>query len=117
MNKEIKIGFKNKHHAVEVAENLLQRAWGLSLRKEGKMLFKFSNPTRTKVDMMLLSRPLYLYFLNQEKEVIEVQKAEPWGWNPKTWKLYRPEQSYSYLLESFEELNLKEGDSIEIEDA
>ena len=117
MTKKAIVRFKEKRREVEVSETFLQRAWGLSLRKEGKMLFKFSKPTKTRVDMMLLSRPLHLYFLNQKREVIEVQKAEPWSWNPRTWKLYSPDKKYSYLLESFEELNLKEGDSIEIEDA
>ena len=117
MTKKAEIKFKDAKLQLEIAETFLQRAWGLSLREKGKMLFKFSKPTKTRVDMMLLSRPLYLYFLNREREVIEVQKAEPWSWNPKTWKLYSPDKKYNYLLESFEELNLKEGDSIEIEDA
>lgn len=116
MTKKAEITFKDKEYRLEVAENFLQKSWGLSLRKEGKMLFKFSKPTGTKVDMMLLSKPLYLYFLNQEKEVIEAQKAEPWTWDPRTWKLYKPDKKYTYLLESFEELNLKEGDSIDIQE-
>lgn len=98
---------------VEVAENMISRARGLSLRSEGKMLFKFPRPTRAKIDMMLLSRPLHLYFMDEDKEVIEVQKAEPWSWNPRTWKLYSPGSPYSYLLESFEDLGLQEGDEID----
>ncbi len=116
MTKKAKIKFGGQEHRVEVAENFLRKAWGLSLRKKGKMLFKFSKPTNTKVDMMLLSKPLFLYFLNKEKQVIEVQKAEPWTSNPRTWKLYSPEKPYSYLLESFQELELEQGDSIRIID-
>lgn len=99
--------------AVELADSFLKRAKGLSFRTEGKMLFKFSRPTKMSVDMMLVSRRLNLYFLDGEKEVIEVQRAEPWGFDPRTWKLYSPDRPYKYLLESFEDLRLEKGDKID----
>lgn len=110
---EIKIG-EEKFEA-ELADNIYKRARGLAFRKKGKMLFNFPRETRAKIDMMLLSKPLYLYFLNSEKEVINVQKAEPWSFNPKTWKLYSPERPYRYLLESFEDLGLEEGNQVEFD--
>ena len=109
----VKIEVGGEKISVEVAENMISRARGLSLREEGKMLFKFPRPTRAKIDMMLLSRPLHLYFMDADGEVIDVQKAEPWSWDPRTWKLYSPERPYSYLLESFEDLGLEEGDEID----
>jgi len=112
---EVEVETPENCFEVEVADNFLSRAKGLSFRSEEKMLFVFPDSTRSYIDMMLLSKPLYLYFLDSEKQVIEVQKAEPWAWNPKTWKLYRPEKSYRYLLESFEELELSEGDMLEFE--
>ena len=99
----------------ELADNMLKRAKGLSLRDSGKMLFRFSSDTKASIDMMLLSQPLYLYFMNSDKEVIDVQKAEPWTRNPKTWKLYSPDRPYRYLLESFEELDIEEGQQLEFE--
>jgi len=57
--------------------------------------------------MALLSKPLYLYFFNSDKELIYSEKAEPWSWNPNTWNFYRPEAKYRYLLESFEDLDLE----------
>ena len=104
----------NSKHEVKVADNILTRAWGLSLKKEGKMLFKFSRNTSAAIDMMLLSRPLYLYFANQEKEIIHKEKAEPWTWNPKTWKTYRPRKKYKYLIETFEPLELEKEDKFQI---
>lgn len=92
---------------VEVADSFLRRAWGLSMRKEGKMLFKFSRPTNAKIDMALVSKPLYLYFFDSDRRLIHKTKAEPWTWNPKTWSFYRPKQKYQYLVESFEELNFE----------
>ncbi len=106
------IKFKDEEIEVEIADNILKRAWGLSFRKNGKMLFKFSRKTRAKIDMALLSKKLYLYFISDEREVISIQEADPWSWNPKTWKLYAPKEKYKYLLESFEELNLEKGDEI-----
>lgn len=99
----------------ELADTLLKRAKGLSLKESGKMLFNFNKDTNASIDMMLLSEPLYLYFMNSEKEVIDVQKAEPWNTNPKTWKLYSPDRPYRYLLESFEELGIEEGQQLDFE--
>lgn len=79
------------------------------------MLFAFDSPTRANIDMMFLSKPLYLYFMNSKKEVIDIQKAEPWGWNPQTWRLYSPGRPYTYLLESFEPLDIEEGDELEFD--
>ncbi len=110
---EIDIGGKTIE--AEVSDNFLSRAKGLSFRNRGKMLFAFRWDTNASIDMMFLSDPLHLYFMDSEKEVVEVQKAEPWSWDPRTWKLYSPEENYRYLLESFEQLDLEEGDTLEFE--
>lgn len=110
---EVKTG--GKRFEAELADNFLSRARGLSFRKKGKMLFSFPGATRAKIDMMFLSKTLYLYFMDLDKQVIDVQSAEPWGWNPKTWRLYSPDQKYTYLLESFEKLEIREGDRPEFE--
>lgn len=99
----------------DLADSMLKRAKGLSLKEKGKMLFKFPSDTNASIDMMLLSEPLYLYFMNSDREVIDVQKAEPWTTNPRTWKLYSPERPYRYLLESFEDLDIEEGQEIGFE--
>ena len=99
----------------EIADTVLKRAKGLSLKNSGKMLFKFNRDTRASIDMMLLSEPLYLYFMNSEKEIIDTQKAKPWTRNPKTWKLYSPDRPYRYLVESFEELGIEEGQKLEFD--
>lgn len=112
--KSQEILIKNTRYTVKVAENPITRAWGLSLQKKGKMLFKFRKPTKAAIDMALLSKKLHLYFIDEQKKVIHTEKAHPWTWNPKTWKIYRPNQKYKYLLESFQPLEIKEGDKIEI---
>lgn len=111
--RRIKLEVDGTEVEVELADTFFLRAKGLAFRESGKMLFKFSADTRSPVDMMLLSYPLHLYFIDSEKKVIDVQKAEPWSWDPRTWNVYRPEDSYRYLLESFEPLDLEPGDEIE----
>lgn len=97
----------------ELADSFLKQFWGLSLRSGGKMLFDFGREVHTFIDMMLLSKPLHLYFLDSEKCVFEVQKAEPWSLDPRSWKLYRPDKPYRYLLESFEDLGIEEGQKLD----
>lgn len=100
---------------VEVADNVSKRAFGLSLRKEGKMLFKFSGDTKAPIDMMLMRDSLCLYFMNSEKEVIHVEKAHPWYKLPGKF-FHRPDGKYRYLLESFEDLGIDEGDVLQFEE-
>lgn len=109
---KIKLEVNGERIEAELADNFLTRAKGLSFRNSGKMLFKFPRDTSASIDMMFLSEPLYLYFMNSEGEVIEIQKAEPWSWNPRTWMFYSPSESYRYLLESFENLDLFKGDKL-----
>lgn len=109
---EVSLG-GSKEVDAELADNLLKKSWGLSRRKEGKMLFVFIKPGRPAIDMMLVPEPLNLYFLNENKEVVDVYEAEPWTLDPRSWRLYRPDKDSKYLLESFEDLDLEEGDSVE----
>ena len=107
----MKIELPNRKVEAEVADTVLKRALGLSFRKKGKMLFKFSRDTRAPIDMMFMRKSLFLYFMNSEKEVIHVERAEPWYTLPKK-LLYRPDEKYRFLLESFEELDVKEEDEL-----
>ena len=102
----------DEKYDVELADSILKKSWGLSRRSSGKMLFVFLRSGRPAIDMMLVPEPLHLYFLNKEKEVVDVQYAEPWTFDPRTWGIYRPEQDSKFLMESFEDLGLEEGDRI-----
>ncbi len=111
----VQIEAQEQAFEVEMADNFLSKFMGFRFCSEGKLMFSFSSETRALIDMMFVPEPLYLYFIGADKQVIEVQKAEPWTWNPLSWKFYRPEKSYRYLLESFEQLELSEGDQLEFE--
>jgi uncharacterized membrane protein (UPF0127 family) len=107
----MKIELEEKEVEAEVADSVLKRALGLSFRKEVKMLFKFPEEVSAPIDMMLMRDSLYLYFMNTEKEVIHVEKAEPWYRFPEKF-LHRPDERYRYLLESFDELDIEVGDRL-----
>lgn len=108
----MKIDIGEREIEAEVADSVWRRALGLSFRSKGKMLFKFPNDTRAPIDMMLMRRKLFLYFMNSEKKIIHVEEAHPWYKLPRK-LLHRPEESYRYLLESFEQLDLEKGDKVE----
>lgn len=112
----MKIEINGEKIEAEVADSFLKKARGLSFRTEGKMLFTFSRDTRASIDMMLVRKLLHLYFMNSEKEVIDIQKAMPWTPDPRTWKVYSPGRPYRYLLESFEELDIEEGQKLDFKD-
>lgn len=109
---EINLQINENEVEAELADDILRKSWGLSMRKEGKMFFVFSRPGRPPIDMMLVQEPLNLYFLDESGEVIDRQYAEPWSLDPRTWRIYRPKVDAKYLLESFEELELDEGDRV-----
>ena len=95
------------------ADNFLRHFLGMRFRSEGKMLFKFHRKSRPRIDMLFVPKTLYLYFLDSDKKVIDVQKAEPWSWNPRTWRFYRPKVKSEYLLESFRPMDLEEGEKLD----
>jgi len=105
------ITFKDTKIEAEIADTSWKRTKGLSLRKKGKMLFKFPENVEAPIDMMLMRKNLYLYFINSEKEIIHVGKAEPWYKLPKKF-FHRPDEDYRYLLETFESLDLEVGDRV-----
>lgn len=111
----VKIQVSDRSFEAELADTVVSKFMGFRFRSEGKILFCFPRDTHALIDMMLVRKPLYLYFMDSNKQVIEVQKADPWSLNPKTWKFHRPDEPYRYLLESFDKLDLAEGDRLEFE--
>lgn len=109
----IEIKLKDQKIEAELAADILSHFIGMRFKREGKMLFKFYRESRPQIDMIFVPKTLYLYFLDSDKQVVDVQKAEPWSWHPKTWRFYRPKKKSKYLLESFRPLDLEEGDELE----
>lgn len=112
---KVKIETPDESFEAEKADTFLSKFMGFRFHSEGKMLFSFHREKNPAIDMMLVSESLYLYFIDSDKKIINTQKATSYSFDPRTWKLYRSEKPYRYLLESFEELDLKKGDQLEFE--
>lgn len=111
----VQLTHRGNSYEAELSDNLLSRAKGMSFRTEGRMLFVFPRESRPAIDMMLVSVPLQLVFLNSAKEVVDIQRADPWTFDPRTWRLYRPSQKVKYLLESTDFLDVEKGERLEFE--
>lgn len=90
----------------EIAESFYEKLKGLRFRECGEMFFDLESPTRAVVDTLFVRGDLHLYFLNEDMEVVETECLPP---N----RFYTPSTEYRYLLESFEDLGVKEGDEVE----
>jgi len=88
--------------SVAVAEGFLDRLRGLRFRRSGAMLFRFDGPTRATVDTLLVPEELHLYFFDGDRRLVERATLAPY-------RLYRPDERYQFLLESFEPLGLADG--------
>lgn len=112
---KISVEVGDKSFEAILADSFFRKFWGLSLKTSGKMLFVFKLQSRPAIDMMLVQEPLHLYFLDEGKNVVDVTLAKPWTLDPRTWKIYRPAQEAKFLLESFEDLGLEEGDQVDFD--
>jgi uncharacterized membrane protein (UPF0127 family) len=112
---EIEIRTDKHSLKADLAENVLHHCRGMRFRTEGKMLFKFPRENQAAIDMLAVPKPLELYFIDSDGRVVESQTARPVTPNPFTWKLYRPDATYQYLLESFEPLDIQEGEKVDFE--
>lgn len=111
----VEVEFEGEIYEVYISDGILSLSLGMRFRTEGRMLFVFPRKSRPMIDMMFVPVPLQLVFLDEDRKVVDVQEAEPWTLNPRTWKIYGPEEDCSYLLESTEPLDIEEGDFLEFE--
>jgi uncharacterized membrane protein (UPF0127 family) len=73
---------------------------GLMLRREGNALIEFQEEKKYKIWMLFVFYPLDLIFLSKDKKVVEIiENAVPVTLNPKTWKLYKSQTNFKYILE------------------
>lgn len=113
--KTVDIEKDGQQFEARLADNLLTHFIGMRFRGSGKMLFRFYSESRPGIDMLLVPKTLHLYFLDEKKVVVDVQKAEPWTLNPSSWSFHRPSEESKYLLESFDQLDLEEGDQLKFQ--
>jgi len=95
----VRLQFEDGSVRAAVAEGFLERLRGLRFRHSGAMLFRFDSPTRATVDTLLVPEELHLYFFDADRRLADRATLAPY-------RLYRPSESYQYLLESFEPLGV-----------
>ena len=109
---KIKIG--DQEYNVEVADNQEKREQGLmnikELPKNEGVLFTWKSPQKVGMWMKNTLIPLDIIFINEDQEVISVQKGKP---NDET---LLQQDNTQYVLEVNQDSGIKEGDNLEFLD-
>jgi uncharacterized membrane protein (UPF0127 family) len=108
----MKIKFKNSVIEADIADNFWKRLIGLSFSRKKNMLFKMSYEEKWPFWMFGVSYSLNLIFMNRDKEVVDIKRAEPLSLDFRTWKTYIPKTSCKYVLESPFDLKIRIGDML-----
>lgn len=101
----------------EVAESCLAKSRGLMFREidedEG-FLMTFDKTKKWSIWMPFTKQDLGVIFLNGDREIVDKMLAEKITLNPKTWKIYKPEEECKYILECHPERmdEIKAGDKL-----
>jgi len=78
-------------------QNALTQSLGLMCRKprpKTLYVFSFKKPVQYTIHMFLVFWPIDVYFLDEERKVIEIQRnLLPFRW-------YTPKKQYSYVVET-----------------
>ncbi|RLJ10293.1 MAG: DUF192 domain-containing protein [Candidatus Aenigmatarchaeota archaeon] len=87
---------------LEIADTSWKRIKGLMLRESpGKgMLFIFDKPCKPGMWMFLMRFPIDMVFLDSDFIVTDMfECVKPMGFDPRTWKIYKPSKPVKYVLE------------------
>ncbi len=90
--------------SVELADSFWKKAKGLMFRneleKESGLLMVFKDEDFVGIWMMFMKFPIDLIYLDSKKHVVGLfENIKPIGLNPKTWRVYYPEDPARYVLE------------------
>ena len=108
----------------EIAKGLLKLMKGLMFRDglpySGGMLLVFPMSDFHSIWMFGMRFPIDLVFIDAKKLVVDTfEYFLPMGWNPKTWKVYKPKKACRYVLEiragEVEKRKIEVGDLLEFE--
>jgi uncharacterized membrane protein (UPF0127 family) len=109
---QMKIKLKNSVMEADLADDFWKRLIGLSFSKKKNMLFIMSYEEKWSFWMFGVSYPLNIIFMNKNKEVVDIKKAEPLSFNPETWRTYVPRKPCKYVFETPLNLNINVGDKV-----
>jgi uncharacterized membrane protein (UPF0127 family) len=108
----MKIKIKNSAIEADVADNFLKRIIGLSLSKKKNMFFPLPYEARWSLWMFAVRYPIKMVFVDKDKVVIDIKRAEPLTLDPRTWKTYYPREPCKYVLETPFDLKVEVGDEL-----
>ncbi|MBW2998815.1 DUF192 domain-containing protein [Candidatus Woesearchaeota archaeon] len=80
---------------------------GLMFSKKKTLIFEFKRSSRINLHMFFVFFKINLYFLNENKEVIEIKK------DFKPFTIYLSKKKARYVIESPNKLNLNVGNVVE----
>jgi len=103
---------------VEVADSMWKRIRGLMFRRideKNGLLLPFNEDKRWEIWMPFVPQKLGLIFLDSKKRVVDVKVAVPLTLDPRTWRIYKPDERCRYVLEIHPEKvkSIKPGDTLE----
>ncbi|MEA1992783.1 MAG: DUF192 domain-containing protein [Euryarchaeota archaeon] len=96
---------------IEMADSFFAKMKGLMLKEKGRVLLKFHREGKYQIWMALMRFSIDIIGIGKERRVVDIMKAVPLSFNPKTWKLYTPEKC-RYILEIEDGLAQKKGWSV-----
>jgi len=108
----MKIKLKNSIVEADIADNFWKRLIGLSFSKKKNMLFTMSYEEKWPFWMFGVSYPLNLIFLDKNKKVVDIKRAEPLSLNLRTWRTYIPKSPCKYVFETPFDLKIRIEDKL-----
>lgn len=106
------IKVNGKKIEAEVADDFFKRMVGLTLSRRKNMLFIMDYDSRWSMWMFTLRYPIKMIFIDKKKKVVDIKEGVPITSDPKTWKVYTPEEKCKYILETPFDLKVDVGDKL-----
>lgn len=99
----LKISKKGKFFIeVEIAESVSEKIRGLmfkEIEEERGLLMIFEKSKRHEVWMPFVPQDLGIFFLDNEKKIVDKKLAKKITLNPKSWQIYKPQKACKYVME------------------
>ena len=91
-------------------KNILTQTIGLMFSQKKILVFSWNSEKLRPIHMFFVFFPIDLFYLNKNKEIIEIKK------NVKPFTYYNPKKKAQYLIEApAKELKLKKKDKLEFD--
>ena len=97
------LNLKNKD--IRFFNSFFEKSIGVMFMKKNDKIFIFKQKKSRNIIHTFFCEPLYIYFFDEDFKLIEKTYL-------KSFRLYITRKPFVYMVESFEDLNLKEGDKI-----